>query len=234
MSDFEVFIPERNVPLVREKLAKEQRHKAAQDQVRYSQLRNTFWKWTRTPRGWTQQKCSRNGKRVGEFFNGFKREVAFKKLPDGRSAYRINPHRERPTLDIPGFLPLLNYVGATTGPRWSSVAAEQADCLRPRMISPKIRLSYPSLEKTPMSPLKLSILFWRAAHPTEVYSAPPDTGFGVSLAAKADLVRDGLIEICAAGGYRLTDKGTVYVAHLIAQPLPVASKPKWEIPATAA
>lgn len=227
MSDFEVFIPERNVPLVRQKLEQEQRHKAAQDQVRYSSLHNTFWKWTRTPKGWTQQKCSRNGKRVGEFFNGFKREVVFKKLPDGRSAYRINPHRE-PSVDVPEFLPLraytwsvdhlLNYAGAQPGGRLSSIKP----------------ITLPPLEKTPMSPLKLSILFWRAAHPTEVYSAPPDTGFGVSLAAKADLVRDGLIEICAAGVYRLTDKGNVYVAHLIAQPLPVASKPKWEIPATAA
>lgn len=235
MTAFEVRVPKDKLIELREKLEREQRHKAAQDQVRYSVLHNTFWRWTHTPRGWSQQKCSRNGKRTGEFFNGFKREVVFERFANGRAGYRINPPREpcrltfpiltQPAVDLPGFLPvradwsvdhLLTIVGTKTG-RWSSGE------------SPPLE----QLEKTTMmSALKLSILLWRAAHATEGYSAPIGYGHGVLLTAKAELTRDGLIEVAASGGYRLTDKGGVFVAHLLAQPLPVAAKPKWEMPAS--
>jgi hypothetical protein len=214
---FEVRIPHMYLVEAKAKLAREQRHKAAQDQIWYSALRSTFWKWTKTPNGWCQQKCSRNGRRLGDYFGRTWNEVEFTKRSDGSASFHARTNSRggpsSPTVDLPDFLPH-EYV------------------CKPRMISPKIRLSYPSLEKPMLSPLKLSILLWYAAHPCSTYLTPTGGVDHVSVrTANSELVSAGLIELRAIG-YQLTAKGRVFVEHLAGQPLPVQTEPTWVMPAS--
>ena len=93
-----------------------------------------------------------------------------------------------------------------------------------------------------MTPLKLSILLWRAAHPTASYVGAPTASYVGArtagrnaddrghYAALSQLNNDGLIKVTLRGS-DLTDKGNVFVAHLLKQPLPVPVPTQWEMPA---
>lgn len=216
MKSFEVRIPARHLSDVKAKLAREQRHKAPQDQVRYSYTASTFWRWEHPEHGWCQRQCSRNGKVLGKVVGRTWSEVTFTKRPDGSSGFSA---RSRSTsgnvaseaVTLPDFLPK-EYV------------------CKPRMISPKIRITYPSLEK-PMSPLKLSILLWYAARPYP-YTLPTGAVDSDNVrTAHADLISAGLLTLHVTG-YHLTDKGKVFVEHLTTQPLPVQTTPTWVMPAS--
>lgn len=84
--------------------------------------------------------------------------------------------------------------------------------------------------ETIMTPLKLSFLFWAAAHPDTQYLSPSGiSGQSAAILVSGQLIAEGLIELSPTG-YRLTDKGIVFVAHLMKQPLPVQTKPEWVMP----
>lgn len=89
---------------------------------------------------------------------------------------------------------------------------------------------FPSKE-SPMTPLKLSILFWRAAHSEANYCHPDGViPQGYIRNALEELRHDGLVTTHATG-YRLTSKANVLVEHMLKQPLPEQLPPQWTMPA---
>ena len=234
MKHFFVDIPDAHVSEVRRKLAASQRHKAAQDQVRYSTGHKAFWRWTRTPKGsWRMQECSRDGRRLGQFIGRIWDDVLFTTTPSGekiarpvnwaqsgaqgggansRLVYVKTPVRGDQWL--PDFLPKghrLKEIGAVTG-RWSPTCPP---------LTP---------EKPTMNPLKLAILCHRQLFAGTDFTTPPGlVSTGSIMDANSELVRDGLVEL-GVRGYTVTDKGRVYLEHLFAQPYPVVSKPQWIMP----
>lgn len=116
-----------------------------------------------------------------------------------------------PPLDVPSFIArkecaVFTVVHSETG-RWS---AKQPEII--------------------MTPLKLLVLFWTAAHPDIRYLSPAGvSGQNAAITAAGQLNVEGLITF-SSNGYRLTDKGRIFVEHLTKQPLPVQTKPEWVMP----
>lgn len=210
---FRVDIPPHHVADVRKKLRANQRHKAPQDQVRYSSEHKTFWRWVHYDNKWRMLECSRNGNRVGEFFGHAYDEVRFKRSMFGIASYRAE--KTETVKDASNWLP----------PGFNSSIADEVKARDGALEMPQF-LPLNGGGAVACRSEKLSILLWIAAHPADQSLMVAVSGIGWTTAS--ELRTEGLIEF-SPRGYALTDRGRVFVEHLTKQPLPVQVQ-QWEMP----
>ncbi len=232
MKPFYVCIPQEHVTVVRAKLERRQAHVAVQDRVRYSLINRSFFRWMPMMDGstlWAKKECSRNGKKFGEFFGSrWSRAKLFRllgiKVPTTEAALELPKFIGLDHGEIGRFFVTCNPVSNDRG--WLARAFTEHSTVTGRWSAKQ--------PETTMTPLKLSILLWTAAQPGTRYLAPdgPDGVVSQSpvISAAGELGMAGLIEL-APRGYKLTDKGSVFVEHLTKQPLPIQTQPTWVMPA---
>lgn len=208
------------------------------DRIFFDLKQKRYWKWDKGCDQAGHELWRKRDTATNEFFGGEFRKVEF--IADGfRASYTAcqgNPGTittiNNPSIDDSWGRRVLT-LARTAGRAEDMTSAEYAE----------IKAKYKP-EMTTMNPLKLSILLWRAAHPLAFY---PDPSPPVRTAL-AELAHDGFVllgerELLDENlplhrdrtyrpriAYRLTLKATVFIEHLVKQPLPVQAVPKWEVP----
>lgn len=187
------------------------------DRVFYALLDKRYWKWHQTFDGWRKRDFSN-----GEVFGPIYESVTFQ--ADGfRAKQQRRPWKpaEPNSPSEPGRW--TTYGGATTG-RWTMTSAEYLAEVR-KEYDPN-DASFKT-ETTMLTPLHIALLCARASGIGNPLSTPEQSERAVVRKALYELINMGLLE---EDFIRPTEKGLVFVAHLVKQPLPVPTVPKWEVP----
>lgn len=197
-------IPMHKTGAICRKLMEEQRSIHSRHRVYFSRFSQTFYRWHFHANGTMQrQKCSRNGKRLGVLFGACVPDPIFRPRP----------------------------VTTYHPPTWELKRAMQG-----RFDSPSVHTEAQTgrwnNKEVKMNALKIAVLCSRYEYPGESNVVQPPIGMGRSYdLAILELKRDSYIETSNAWrGYKLTQKGKVFVEHLIRQPEPVATEPQWKMP----
>lgn len=198
------------------------------DRTFYSREHKRYWKW-HEGQFWRMRDVHN-----GEFFGPEYRSVTF--TGDSFRAHLVRRPwapivTSNPTAPDSRVQAQFHPVGAVTG-RFPETTTEYLAEMREKYDPDDA--CFKTETATMLTSLQIALLCYRADYgpSNNVISGPigmnPDAW---SIKCSIDgLAAKGLVERNSQG-YAITTKGRVYVEHLRKQPLPVATEPKWEIPA---